>query len=103
MIDWERVCIEHLTNDVSINPLLRSKQEEFDNATHCHICRKLFEEEQNPRVPKARDHDHVTGWFIAPAHQPCNLQQSVNYQIPVLFHNFRRYDSYLIVHEFSNI
>ena len=50
-----------------------------------------------------RDHDHVTGWFIAAAHLQCNLQRSANYQMPVLFHNFRRYDSHLIVHEFLNI
>ena len=49
-----------------------------------------------------RDHTHVTGWFIAAAHQQCNLQRSVNYQIPVFFHNFSGYDSYLIVHEFPN-
>ena len=37
------------------------------------------------------------------SHQQCNLQRSVNYQIPVFFHNFHGYDSHLIVHEFPNI
>ena len=50
-----------------------------------------------------RDNDNVTGWFIAAAPQQCNLQRSVNYQIPVFFYNFRGYDSHLIVHEFPNI
>ena len=49
------------------------------------------------------DHDHVTGWFIAAAHQQCNLQRSVTYQIPVFFHNICGYDSYMIVQEFPNI
>ena len=83
--------------------LSRGKQEEFDNATHCHICRRMFEGYQDLRKPKVRDHDHVTNWFIAAAHQQYNLQRSVNYQIPVFFHNFRGYDSHLIVHEFPNI
>ena len=83
--------------------LSRVKQDEFDNATHCHICRKPFEGDQDRKGPKVLDHDHVTCWFIAAAHQQCNLQRSVNYQIPVFFHNFRGYDSHLIVHEFPNI
>ena len=103
LIDWERVCIDHLTSNVPMNRLSRAKQEEFDYTTHCHICRKPFEGDQDPRGLKVRDHDQVTGWFIAAAHKQCNLQRSVNYQIPVFFHNFRRYDSHMIVHEFPNI
>ena len=83
--------------------LSRAKQEEFDNATQCHICRKPFEGDQDPRKPKVRYHDHVTGWFIADAHQQCNLRRSLNYQIPVFLYNFGGYDSHLIVHEFPII
>ena len=103
LIDWERVCIKHLKNNIPINRLCRAYQEVFDNATHCHICRKPVEGDLDLREPKVGDHDYVTGWFIAAADQQCNLQQSVNYQIPVLFHNFRGYDFDLIVHEFFNI
>ena len=86
-----------------MDPLSHAEQEEFYNATYCYICRKPFEEDQDPRGPKVRDHDHVTSWFIAAAHQQCNFQLSVNYQIHVYFHNFRGYDSHLIAHEFPNI
>ena len=59
LIDWERVCIKHLKNNVPIDQLSRAKQEEFDNDTHCHICRKPFEGDQDPKGPKVRDHDYV--------------------------------------------
>ena len=103
IIDWERICIEHLKNNIQMKRLSRAKQEEYDNATQCHICRKPLLGDTDPKGPKVRDHDHVTGFFIAAAHQSCNLQRRVNYQIPVFFHNFRGYDSHLIVHEFPNI
>jgi len=50
---------------------------------------------------KVRDHDHVTGFFLRAAHRQCNIQRPVNYKIPIFFHNFRGYDSHLIVHEFA--
>ena len=103
LIDLEQVRIEHLKNNFSMDRLSRAKQKEFDNATHCHIFRKPFEGDQDPKGLKVRDHDHVTGCYIAAAHQQRNLQRSVNYQIPVFFNNFRGYDFYLIVHEFLNI
>ena len=83
--------------------LSRAKQVEFYNATHCHICPKPFEGDQDLIELIVRDHDHVTGWFFAAAHQQCNLQQFANIQISVFFHNFRGYDSHIIVHEFTNI
>ena len=81
LIDWERVCTDHLKYNVPMDQLSRAEQEEFVNATHCHICCKPFEGDQNPRGRKVRDHDHMSGWFIAAGHQQCNLQRSVNYKI----------------------
>ena len=103
IIAWETLCIDHLKNNIPMKRLSRAKQEEYDNATQCHICRKPLLGDQDPKGPKVRDHDHITGFFIAAAHQSCNLQRRVNYQIPVFFHNFRGYDSHLIVHEFPHI
>ena len=44
-----------------MNRISFAKQKAFYNATHCHICRKPFENEQDPNKPKVRDHDNVTG------------------------------------------
>ena len=42
VMKWEKECIEHLKKNVPIGRLSARKQEEFDDATHCHICRKPF-------------------------------------------------------------
>ena len=76
------------------------KREEYENAKKCYICRHTFEED-NPKGPKVRDHDHITGFFLGAEHRQCNLERPVSFRIPVFFHNFRGYDAHLIVHEFG--
>ena len=41
------------------------KQEDYENATQCYICRHAFEE-NNLNRPKVRNPDHITGFFSAP-------------------------------------
>ena len=76
------------------------KREEYEHATECYICRQPFEED-DPKKPKVRDHDHITGFFIGAAHRQCNLERPVSFRIPVFFHNFREYDAHMIVYEFG--
>ena len=66
----------------------------------CYICRHSFET-NDPKRPKVRDHDHITGFFIGTAHRQSNLERPVSFRIPVFFHNFCGYDAHLIVHEFG--
>ena len=72
----------------------------YENATKCYICRQPFEED-DPKGPKVRDHDHITEFFIGVAQRQCNLKRPVSFQIPVFFHNFRGYDAHVIVNEFG--
>ena len=51
---------------------------------------------------KVRDHDHITGRFRGAAHSSCNLRMRTIYKIPVFLHNFRGYDSHLIVAGLTN-
>jgi hypothetical protein len=48
---------------------------------------------------KVCDYDHITGYYLVPAYRQCNIERPVKYLIPVFFHNFRKYDSHLIVHQ----
>ena len=87
-----------------MRPLSCQQQTDHNNAVVCCICRR-----QNcpfdPTIPNDRyvaDHDHVTGFYIGVAHEECNRKRCVVYDIPVFFHNFRNYDSHLIVTAFSN-
>ena len=67
----------------------------FDYAKACYICYNWFDP-QNPS-DKVRDHDHLTGKFRGAAHSRCNLLLQKTVKIPVFFHNFRGYDSHIIV------
>ena len=46
---------------------------------------------------KVRDHDHISGAYRGAAHSKCNLLKRRQRKIPVFLHNFRGYDSHLIV------
>ncbi len=66
---------------------------DFAKATGCYQCHNEFTDNN----PKVRDHDHLTGSFRGAAHRTCNLKLTTEYKIPVFFHNFRGYDSHLLV------
>ena len=50
-----------------------------------------------------RDHDYITRIFSGVSHRLCNLEPTVNFRIPVSFHNIRGYDAHLNVHKFGKI
>ena len=89
---------------VEINKVLAIKHDrivtekdkkKFTEADTCWICKDKFDEENN----KVWDHCHITGKFRGPAHNACNLKlqiQAWKTPIPVIFHNFRGYDSHLV-------
>lgn len=65
------------------------------NATTCTYCNKCFTKKNY----KVAHHDHVTGKFIAPACNNCNLKLKVPTFVPVFLHNLSGYDSHLFVKE----
>ena len=73
---------------------------EYENATRCCLCRLEILEDDFCRC-KVRDHDHITGNYLGAAHRKCNFELPIKYLIPVFFHNFRGYDSHLIVRQFQ--
>ena len=64
----------------------------------CHICEKDLLDD------KVRDHCHITGKYIGPAHNACDLNRiESRIKIPVFFHNGKCYNSHFIINEISNI
>lgn len=65
-------------------PMVITKEEEkqFKLIRDCHICDKPLGED------RVRDHDHITGIYIGPAHNECNLHRTVCRKIPIYAHNF---------------
>ena len=104
LIIWETSIIEHLKQNCRMRPLTRQQQMNHDGAVECCIChrqnRPFDQTSANDR--KVADHDHVTGYYLGAAHDECNRKRRVVYDIPIFFHNFRGYDSHLIVTAMSN-
>ena len=57
------------------------------------MCGKLFGVGDN----KVRDYCHITGKLRGSAHWSCNINFKLTKKIPVIFHDLRGYDSYLIM------
>lgn len=71
-------------------------QKLFHEATHCHICLRPFAGNDE----KVLDHDHFTGAYRGAAHRTCNSKYTTwkkRYSVPIVFHNLRGYDSYIII------
>ena len=100
LIEWETAIVEELRTNRPMKRMSAQKREEYENTTECYICRHAVEED-DPKGPKVRDHDHITGFFLGAAHRQCNVERPVSFRIPVFFHNFRGYDAHLIVHKFG--
>ncbi|GET58831.1 hypothetical protein GLOIN_2v1820840 [Rhizophagus irregularis DAOM 181602=DAOM 197198] len=72
-------------------------KKEFTKAVSCWICNGNFN--QGVQDKKVWDHCHITGKFRGAAHNACNLKLQIEAwktPIPVVFHNFRGYDSHLV-------
>ena len=99
LIEWETQIIEYLQENRPMPPLKGEKLERHLKATVCCICHlesKPFDE-NNPNLRKVADHDHITGYYRGAAHDLCNRKRRVAYDIPIFIHNFRGYDSHLII------
>ena len=100
LIEWETAIVKEFWTNRPMKRMNAQKREEYENATQYYICRHAFAED-DPKGPKVREHDHITGFFLGAAHRQCNLERPVSFRIPVFFLNFRGYDAHLIVHEFG--
>ena len=82
---------------------------EHKNAKKCFNCDKEFYYDHEAEVfTRTAHHEHISGKYIGPACVRCNLalkyKQSTrakkNFEIPVVFHNLKGYDSKLILEHF---
>ena len=76
--------------------LTPTQQQQFDNATNCHICNVPF----NEQVTKIRERNHFNEKYRGAACQSCNTREGKSSkEIPVFFHNGSNYDFHFIVTE----
>ncbi|XP_072743627.1 uncharacterized protein [Anoplolepis gracilipes] len=86
-----------LTTKVPIVNLTRKEEEEFRNATQCHICEKPFVKDDF----RVRNYCHLTGRYRGPAHLNCNLNYKELFWIPIVFHNLSGYGLHFIIKEIA--
>jgi hypothetical protein len=67
----------------------------FQNATHCHLCKKPITDE------KVRNHCHITGQYLGAAHSACNINYEVSKHVTVFFHNLSGYDCHYLMQGFG--
>ena len=82
------------------NRMIMTKDDnnDFNNATCCFLCNEPFNE-NDKKLLKVRDHDHMTGKYRGAAHCKCNINFFSNRYLPIVFHNLKAYDSHLIIKE----
>ena len=72
--------------------MIEEEEHLFQQISSCWICKKLIDNDEE----KVRITCHVTGKFGGAAHWSCNIYLQLTKKVPVIFHNLRGYDSYLI-------
>ena len=80
-----------------MKPLTPKEMDRYKRLERCHICFKLFKEDNL----KVRDHCHCTGRYRGPAHTKCILQYKIPFYITIVFHNLSGYDAHLFIKELA--
>jgi len=104
-----------LSRNVPMRPLTATEQAEHDQASICRNCNTNF----SPQNPKTHHHSHVTGQYLFPACNNCNLALKPRkckfssksesdgegdgggrYMVPLIFHNLSGYDGHFVLQYF---
>ena len=80
--------------------LTKDDERNFKKADKCYIYNKKY----SSKDVRVRDNCHIIEKYRGSAHQDC---QNINYRssdkIPVIFHNFKGYDSHFIMKTIDEI
>ena len=79
-----------------MKPLTRNERIAFYYAKICYVCKEKFDPNDRLKV-KNRDHSHFSGYYQGAICTYCNLLNRSQREFPVLFHNFKGYDSKIIM------
>ena len=91
-----RYCKKIIKDQFNKNFVMTEEEEHlFQESNSCWICKKIIDNEDE----KLRDHCHITGKFRRSADWDCNINFQLTKRIPVIFHNLKGYDSYLVFSE----
>jgi len=99
---------EILSQQVPLSPMSVDDWRRHRSAVACQNCHEPFTHQNY----KTRHHCHVTGDYLFPACNNCNLQLKPkklkvagkvtdDYFLPIVFHNLKNYDSHFLVKHFE--
>ena len=85
-------------------PLTYEENNFYKKQEICYICKEKFCMDKNDKnhinKRKVKDHCHYTGKFRGSAHNICNLNYSVQKEIPIIIHN-ASYDTHFIINQLA--
>ena len=73
--------------------MTKEDYKDFTKSTKYWTCDNDYVDNDN----KLRDNCHITGKYRSYAHRNCNINLKLNHKIPVVLHNLKNYESYLII------
>ena len=76
---------------------MTEEEEEFQSSNMCWTYKKLIDDDNE----NVRDHCHITGKIRCADHWCCNINLQLTKKVPIIFHNLRGYNSYLIFCELN--
>ena len=90
------VMKKHFSKELVIT---KEDNEDFENSAKC--C--IYDNDYIDGDVKITDHFHITGKYRVSAHRDFNINVKLNYQIPVVFHSLKHFDSHLIMQELQSL
>ena len=95
ILNEHKYCQKIMKYKFNKNLVMTDEEYLFQQSNTYWICKKIIDNKDG----KDRDHCHITGKFRGSAHWHCNINFQLTKKIPVIFHNLKGYDSYLIFSE----
>ena len=86
------VIKKYFNKEIVIN---KKGNEDFGNSTKCWIG----DNDYTDNDIKVKDHCHITGKYRDSSHRDYNINVKLSHKIPVVSHNLKKDDSYLIIQE----
>ena len=100
MIQESKYCSDVMKKHFNKKLMITNKDnEDFGNSTKCWICDNDYIDDN----VKVRDLCHITGKYRDSTHRDCDTNVKLNHKIPVVFHNLKNYDLYLIMQELGKL
>ena len=73
--------------------MTRKDDEGFENSTKCYISDNGYVDGDL----RVKDHFHITRKYRGSLLTNCNIKIKLNHKTPIVFHNIKIYDLYLII------